>query len=58
LGFVVLAPTLPFFNLLARLIILASAYIFEYYRRENGVQKWYDLSGEIRTASAVMEEIA
>ena len=57
LGFVVLAPTLPFFILLALLIILSSAYIFHYYRLENGVQKWYELSGEIRTASAVMEEI-
>ena len=39
------------------LIILASADIFHYYRLENGVQRWYELSGEIRTASAVMEEI-
>ena len=56
LGFVLLAPTLPFFILLALLIILSSAYIFHYYRLENGVQKWYELSREIRTASAVMEE--
>jgi len=57
LGFVVLAPDLPFLILLALLIILSSAYIFHYYRLENGVQKWYELSWEIRTASAVMEEI-
>jgi len=57
LGLVVLAPALPLFILLALLILLASAYIFHYYRLENGVQKWYDLSGEIRTASAAMEEI-
>ena len=56
LGFVLLTPTLPFFILLALLIILASAYICHYYRLENGVQKWYELSREIRTASAVMEE--
>jgi len=57
LGFVVVAPALPFFILLALLIILSSAYIFHYYRLENGVQKWYELSGEIRAASPVMEEI-
>ena len=51
LGFVVLTPALPFFILLALLIILASAYIFHYYRLENGVQKWYELSREIKTAS-------
>jgi Ca2+/Na+ antiporter len=55
-GFVVLAPALPFFILLALLIILALAYIFHYYRLENGVQKWYELYGRIRAASAAMEE--
>jgi hypothetical protein len=38
--------------------ILSSAYIFHYYRLENGVQKWYELSGEIRTVSAIKEENA
>jgi hypothetical protein len=56
LGLVVLTPALPFFILLALLIILSSAYIFHYYRLENGVQKWYELSGEIRAASAIKEE--
>jgi len=55
LGFVVLAPTLPFMILLALLIFLASAYIFHYYRLENGVQKWYELYGEIKAASAAAE---
>ncbi|MCX5837927.1 MAG: hypothetical protein NTW71_05335 [Deltaproteobacteria bacterium] len=57
LGFAVLAPALPFYILLALLILLSSAYIFHYYRLENSVQKWYELSGEIRAASSVMEEI-
>ena len=55
LGFILLAPTPPFFILLALLLVLSSAYIVHYYRLENGVQKWYELYGEIRTASAVAE---
>jgi len=55
LGFVILAPSLPFFILMALLIILSAAYIIHYYRLENGVQKWYALYSEIRAASAVAE---
>lgn len=52
LGFVLLSPTLPFFILLALLVVLSGAYILHYYRLENDVQKWYELSGELRAASA------
>ena len=55
LGFVLLVPTLPFFILLALLIVLSSAYIIHYYRLENGVQKWYGLYGEIKAAAAISE---
>jgi hypothetical protein len=33
---------------LSLLIILSVAYVINYYRLENGVQKWYRLSNEIR----------
>ena len=56
LGFVILAPTLPFFILLGLLIVLSAAYIVHYYRLENGVQKWYELSREIAAASATEME--
>ena len=48
-GFTILKPTLPCFALSALLVILAVAYIIHYYRIENGVQKWYDLSNRIRS---------
>jgi hypothetical protein len=48
LGFTVLKPSLPCFILLGLLIILSAAYIIHYYRLENGIQKWYELSNEMR----------
>lgn len=47
LGFTVIVTTLPAIALCAILIILTLAYIVHYYRLENGIQKWYLLSGEI-----------
>jgi len=47
-GFTMLKPTIPCFVLLALLIILTVAYIIHYYRFENGVQKWYELSNRIK----------
>ena len=48
LGFAVVTPTLPCILLCALLMILTLAYIIHYYRLENGVQRWYDLSDEIK----------
>ncbi|PKN05682.1 MAG: hypothetical protein CVU74_00540 [Deltaproteobacteria bacterium HGW-Deltaproteobacteria-9] len=47
-GFAFVTPTLPCILLSALLMILALAYIIHYYRLENGVQRWYDLSSEIK----------
>ena len=49
LGFTVWMPTLPCFALAGLLVILAAAYIVHYYRIENGVQRWYGLSDQIRS---------
>jgi hypothetical protein len=48
LGFTVLMPSLPCIILSVLLIILSFAYVIHYYRLENGVQKWYALSNEIK----------
>jgi hypothetical protein len=48
LGFAVLRPTLPGILLCTLLMILTIAYIIHYYRLENGVQRWYDLSNKIK----------
>lgn len=48
LGFTILNPILPYLVLFALLIILAVAYLIHYYRLENRVQRWYDLSNRIR----------
>jgi len=48
LGFAIVMPTLPAIALCVILAILTLAYVIHYYRLENGVQKWYDLSKEIR----------
>ena len=48
-GFTILNPTLPCFALSALLVVLAVAYIIHYYRIENSVQKWYDLSNRIQS---------
>jgi hypothetical protein len=47
-GLAIALPAVPCFVLAALLMILAIAYIIQYYRLENGVQKWYELSREIR----------
>lgn len=48
LGFAVLAPALPAIALCALLMLLTLAYVIHYYRLENRVQKWYDLSNKIK----------
>ena len=47
-GFTVMMPSLPCMILTVILVILSVAYIFHYYRLENGVQRWYSLSNQIR----------
>ncbi len=47
-GFSVVTPSLPHILLCAILLILTLAYIIHYYRLENGVQRWYDLSNKIK----------
>ena len=48
MGYTFLNPAIPCFILSGLLIILSAAYVIHYYRLENGVQKWYRLSNEIR----------
>lgn len=48
LGYALERPFLPAFLLAGLLLILSAAYLFHYYRLENGVQKWYFLSDDIR----------
>ena len=48
LGYTLAYPAVPCFILSGLLIILSAAYVIHYYRLENGVQKWYRLSNEIR----------
>lgn len=48
LGFAVLAPALPAIALCVLLMLLTLAYIIHYYRLENNVQRWYDLSNKIK----------
>lgn len=48
MGYTINAPAIPCFLLSGLLIILSVAYVIHYYRLENGVQKWYLLSDEIR----------
>jgi cell division protein FtsW (lipid II flippase) len=47
-GFTVMQPILPCFILSAILLLLSLAYIIHYYRLENGVQRWYELSNKIK----------
>ena len=47
-GFAFVMPTIACFILAALLLILAVAYVIHYYRLENGIQKWYALSDQIR----------
>lgn len=48
LGFTIVITTIPGIFLSVLLMILALAYVIHYYRLENGVQKWYDLSNKIK----------
>jgi len=48
LGFTIANPSLPCIILSTLLMILSVAYVFHYYRLENGVQRWYSLSNQIR----------
>lgn len=48
LGFALVNPAFPCFLLAALLLLLAVAYLIHYYRLENSIQRWYDLSAEIR----------
>jgi hypothetical protein len=47
-GFTILMPSLPCMILTALMMILSVAYIIHYYRLENGVQRCYSLSNQIR----------
>ena len=49
LGYTLIFPSLPFMILTALLLGLSIAYIIHYYRLENNVQRWYDLSCRIRS---------
>lgn len=51
-GFAVIRPSLSVILLFVILLILSAAYLLHYFRLENGVQKWYLISGEIRKALA------
>lgn len=48
LGLAVALPNIFCFLLAGLLLILSISYIIHYYRLENNVQKWYELSGQIR----------
>ena len=48
LGYALIYPSVWCFLLSGLLIILSAAYLLHYYRLENGVQKWYSLSDDIR----------
>ena len=47
-GYTILMPSIPCMILTALLMILSVAYIIHYYRLENGVQRWYSLSNQIK----------
>ena len=47
-GFTFIRPAIACFILSALFSILTIAYIIHYYRLENGIQKWYELSDQIR----------
>jgi hypothetical protein len=47
IGFVVVHPSWPGFAMAALLSGLLSVYLVHYYRLENGVQRWYELSNQI-----------
>jgi len=47
-GFAVIQTSLPAMALFVILLVLSFAYIIHYYRLENGVQKWYLISNQIK----------
>ena len=47
-GFAVTQTSVLYIILFVILLVLSGAYIVHYYRLENGVQKWYLISNEIR----------
>jgi hypothetical protein len=47
-GFTIVNLSLPYIILSALLMVLSVAYIIHYYRLENGVQRWYLLSNQIK----------
>jgi phosphoglycerol transferase MdoB-like AlkP superfamily enzyme len=46
-GFTLANLILPFISITALLLVLSAAYILHYYRLENSVQRWYDLSNSM-----------
>ena len=47
-GFTVIQLSTPSVVISVLLLVLSIAYIIHYYRLENGVQKWYLISNQIR----------
>jgi predicted RND superfamily exporter protein len=47
-GLTLIQTSIPSIILFVILLILSFAYIIHYYRLENGVQKWYEISNEIK----------
>jgi hypothetical protein len=48
LGFTMMNISIPAIILFVIFLILSVAYLIHYYRLENGVQKWYDISNQIK----------
>ena len=48
--FSAIQTSVPAIILFVLLLILSGAYLIHYYRLENGVQKWYEMSDQIRKA--------
>ena len=46
-GYTLAHMTLPFISITALLLVLSGAYILHYYRLENSVQRWYELSNRM-----------
>lgn len=49
-GLTVIRTSVPFIILFVILLVLSVAYIIHYFRLENGVQKWYEISNHIRNS--------
>ena len=47
-AYTIFMPSMPCMILTALLMILSVAYVIHYYRLENGVQRWYSLSNQIK----------